>query len=65
MTSDLPLHGGDIISASTRYNIPIEWIDLSTGINPDYYPVADINLSAFCQLPYLNPEFYSAAVIII
>ena len=55
-------HGGDIRTASEQYCIPVdEWIDLSTGINPEPYPVADllkkIDLKAFERLPYLQPEF--------
>lgn len=58
----LPLHGGDIVAASERYGIGIEeWVDLSTGVNPEPYPVDKIPLEAFYQLPYLRPEFYRAA----
>ncbi len=57
----LPLHGGDIISASERYNIPIEeWIDLSTGINPAPYPFRDIGPECFSRLPYIGREFNQA-----
>jgi len=57
-----PLHGGDLLAASQRYPVELdEWIDLSTGINPEAYPHDDIQSSAFCQLPYLRPEFYAAA----
>lgn len=57
----LPLHGGDIITASKRYGVPLdEWIDLSTGINPIPYPVRDIPLESFTQLPYRKPEFTQA-----
>lgn len=57
----LPLHGGDIISASERYRIPIaEWIDLSTGINPTPYPFSDIGSECFSRLPYIDPVFKQA-----
>lgn len=57
-----PLHGGDLFAASQRYPVALdEWIDLSTGINPEAYPHDDIQSSAFCQLPYLRAEFYAAA----
>lgn len=57
----LPLHGGDIISASERYNISVEeWIDLSTGINPAPYPFNDIGTECFSRLPYTDPEFIQA-----
>ncbi|WP_432473436.1 aminotransferase class I/II-fold pyridoxal phosphate-dependent enzyme [Amphritea sp. HPY] len=57
-----PLHGGDIYSASARYDIPAEqWLDLSTGLNPDAYPVADLEPQSFQRLPYLRPDFIAAA----
>jgi cobalamin biosynthetic protein CobC len=60
--TDQPLHGGDILSASKRYGVPVEqWIDLSTGINPQSYPVDGLNEAAFKQLPYIQPAFYAAA----
>ncbi len=56
------LHGGDIISASAQYQLAIEdWIDLSTGLNSDSYPLPNIPASVFQHLPYLQPEFISAA----
>lgn len=56
------LHGGDIISASAQYKIDIaKWIDLSTGLNPDSYPITGIPTSAFTHLPYLQPEFVAAS----
>ncbi|MEM1110495.1 MAG: threonine-phosphate decarboxylase [Pseudomonadota bacterium] len=56
-----PLHGGDLVSASDRYGIPIEdWTDLSTGINPVPYPVGPIPPSVMTQLPYQRREFEGA-----
>lgn len=61
------LHGGDIVSASELYNIPIDdWIDLSTGINPVAYPVDKLfRAEGFKQslqnLPYLQPDFIKAS----
>ncbi|MBE9399641.1 aminotransferase class I/II-fold pyridoxal phosphate-dependent enzyme [Pontibacterium sp. N1Y112] len=56
------LHGGDLISASARYNIPVEsWLDLSTGLNPVSYPVEGVDPLAFQRLPYIQPEFLAAA----
>jgi cobalamin biosynthetic protein CobC len=58
----LPIHGGDIIRAAKNYGIDDEqWIDLSTGVNPNAYPVPAIPLSVFAQLPYLQPAFLAAA----
>lgn len=57
-----PLHGGDILTASERYGVPAdEWIDLSTCINPQSYPVDGLGDAAFQQLPYLQAAFYAAA----
>lgn len=57
-----PLHGGDILSASERYGVPVEeWVDLSTGINPQSYRIDNLNDAAFKRLPYLQPAFYAAA----
>lgn len=57
----LPLHGGDIHGAARRFNIPErDWLDLSTGINPQPYPVPDIPGSVFRNLPYVRPEFLQA-----
>ena len=57
-----PLHGGDLLAASQRYGIEVnDWLDLSTGINPEAYPFQGLSAAAFCQLPYLSPRFYAAA----
>jgi len=57
-----PLHGGDLLAASERYAVDInDWLDLSTGINPEAYPFHDVSAAAFCQLPYLSADFYAAA----
>ena len=57
----LPLHGGDIETAAARYGIPsTEWIDLSTGMNPQSYPIPEIPVQAFQHLPYWSPEFLQA-----
>ena len=43
LLKDLPAHGGDVLLASEKYGIPVDqWIDLSTGINPDPYPIHSI-----------------------
>jgi cobalamin biosynthetic protein CobC len=45
-------HGGNLSAAVTRYGIPLEnWLDLSTGINPNHYPIADIPPHQWHQLP--------------
>ncbi|MCJ8338123.1 MAG: aminotransferase class I/II-fold pyridoxal phosphate-dependent enzyme [Pseudomonadales bacterium] len=56
------LHGGDIISASEQFGIALDqWIDLSTGLNPDAYPSANVPDFVFRQLPYLQPDFLAAS----
>jgi len=58
----LPLHGGDLIGASQRYDIPIEeWLDLSTGLNPSSYPIQELPAVLFQRLPYLRPDFLAEA----
>lgn len=57
-----PIHGGNIAQASACYGIPeAQWLDLSTGINPDAYPVDTLSHRAFQQIPYLSTAFLDAA----
>ena len=45
-------HGGKLRHAAQRYGIPLEqWMDLSTGLNPQAWPVSDIPASAWSRLP--------------
>ena len=45
-------HGGKLRSAAQTYNIPLsDWIDLSTGVNPQNYPVPAIPASSWNRLP--------------
>jgi len=45
-------HGGDLDEIRRRFpNAPQPWIDLSTGINPVPYPVADLPAEAWSRLP--------------
>jgi cobalamin biosynthetic protein CobC len=47
-----PVHGGDIQAASEAFDIPLaQWIDLSTGINPDGYAIPEIPPQFFARLP--------------
>ncbi len=55
------MHGGDIVAASRAFSIPInEWIDLSTGINPQAYPVSAADVKSFQELPYIKESFTQA-----
>src|SRR6476646_3255830 len=52
-TSSTPLrHGGDLSEARRQFpNAPEPLIDLSTGINPHPYPVAQLSSELFARLP--------------
>jgi cobalamin biosynthetic protein CobC len=45
-------HGGKLRLAAARYGIPLaDWLDLSTGINPNGWPVPAIPASNWTRLP--------------
>ncbi len=45
-------HGGRLYQASQRYGIaPADWLDLSTGINPNGWPVPSLPATAWSCLP--------------
>jgi len=45
-------HGGKLIQASHRYDIPInEWLDLSTGLNPRPWPARLVPIDTWSHLP--------------
>ena len=45
-------HGGALDRAVTRFGgAPAEWIDLSTGINPEVFPLPDIRPEIWNRLP--------------
>lgn len=55
-------HGGRLREAAARYGIALEdWLDLSTGINPNGYPVAMPPPSAWSRLPEVEDELVTAA----
>ena len=55
-------HGGQLKKASEQYNIPLEdWTDLSTGINPNSYPLPDVPASIWQRLPEVNDGLETAA----
>jgi cobalamin biosynthesis protein CobC len=50
-------HGGDLDAARSAHpDAPGPWIDLSTGINPDPYPVPELDLASWSQLPQPSQE---------
>lgn len=45
-------HGGRLAQAINQYAIPrTQWLDLSSGVSPWHYPVADIDSSYWNRLP--------------
>jgi len=55
-------HGGNLNDAVTRYGIArADWLDLSTGINPDFYPAPAVRADAWHRLPESSNELVAAA----
>ncbi len=55
-------HGGHLIDAAQKYNIHLDsWIDLSTGINPNGWPIPDIPADCWQRLPESSDGLVSAA----
>jgi len=53
-------HGGNLRTASLRFG-QHDWLDLSTGINPHWYPAPLIAANAWHRLPEPSPELAQAA----
>lgn len=55
-------HGGHLIDAINKYNIPKQqWLDLSTGINPNGWPIPDIPAECWQRLPETADGLVKAA----
>ncbi|WP_353154380.1 threonine-phosphate decarboxylase CobD [Herminiimonas fonticola] len=55
-------HGGNLNDAVRRYGRPREeWLDLSTGINPQAYPVPQLTPDAWHRLPEPSTTLLEAA----
>ena len=55
-------HGGHLIEAASKYNIPLtQWIDLSTGINPNGWDTPKIPAECWQRLPEEGDGLVSAA----
>jgi len=55
-------HGGQLHAAAIDYAIPLEnWLDLSTGINPNGWLVPEISPRAWGRLPEINDGLELAA----
>lgn len=56
------VHGGRLQAAARRYSIPLaDWLDLSTGINPNGWPVPPIPAAAWQRLPEDEDALVAAA----
>jgi cobalamin biosynthetic protein CobC len=53
-------HGGNLHQATLRYG-RADWLDLSTGINPEWYPAPAIAGNAWHRLPEPDPALAQAA----
>jgi cobalamin biosynthesis protein CobC len=55
-------HGGNLQQAATQYGIPLaDWLDLSTGINPQNYPIPPLPPALFQRLPPIDDGLLAAA----
>ena len=55
-------HGGRLRQAARHYDIALgDWVDLSTGINPDTYPIPPIDPLCWQRLPEDNDGLEAAA----
>lgn len=55
-------HGGRLIAASRQYGIPLaDWLDLSTGINPQGWPVPALPPACWQRLPEDDDGLEAAA----
>ena len=55
-------HGGNLHEATLRFGRgAADWIDLSAGLNPHWYPVPDLAGNAWHRLPEPDPQLAIAA----
>jgi cobalamin biosynthetic protein CobC len=55
-------HGGNLSLAAAQYSIPLaDWLDLSTGINPNGYPLPEISPAIWQRLPIEEDGLIEAA----
>ncbi|MFP5392804.1 MAG: threonine-phosphate decarboxylase CobD [Gammaproteobacteria bacterium] len=55
-------HGGNLRAASSQYGFALDqWLDLSAGLNPHWYPPPAIAAQAWHRLPEADPELLQAA----
>ena len=62
MADRLIKHGGNLREAATQYDIPLEdWVDLSTGINPNGWLPPEIPPNVWLRLPEEDDGLLEAA----
>ncbi len=55
-------HGGQLKAASEKFGVsPKDWLDLSTGINPNSYPLPEVPNKVWQRLPEINDGLEQAA----
>ncbi len=55
-------HGGRLNKAVKKYNIPLTgWIDCSTGINPELWPIPEIPSAVYNRLPEDDDDLHAVA----
>ena len=55
-------HGGKLLEAAKKYKIPADqWMDLSTGINPQTWTIPSIDPEDWARLPQENDGLKQAA----
>ena len=56
------IHGGQLDKIAELYQIPqAQWLDLSTGISPLVYPIPEIPVAVWQQLPQPSADLLTAA----
>lgn len=56
-------HGGGLNAAAREFNIPREhWLDLSTGINPNGYPISTLPAEVWQRLPEEDDDLEAIAL---
>lgn len=55
-------HGGNLQQAAQQYGRPLaDWLDVSTGINPQHYPIPALAPALFQRLPPMTDTLHAAA----
>jgi cobalamin biosynthetic protein CobC len=55
-------HGGNLQQAAQQYGRPLaDWLDISTGIHPQHYPIPALSPALFQRLPHAPDALQAAA----